>query len=536
MDKIILKGIRFHGYHGVVEAEREIGQKYEIDLELMTDLSTAGKMDDLTRTINYAQVVQLVIEIGTQQSFQLFEAIAEAIVEAILARFQVDEVGITVKKLSPPIEPRLTYAGAEIHRKSERQMVKSAPVFHSIISLCFVLITCQSVIGNNDPSAPPKSNPTRTSMFADLHPGIHIYRYDWNEEECVLYVAEMDRSHTDLHFEAAIANDQILGKETVRFIANRRSQRGDRRVLVAINGGFGVLGDMKGYGGALENLHIQVGELMTQPASDKEACFGVTPDGTFLIGPVEMEAAVTVGTYSFPLECINQRFLDGCRSILYTPRMGDSTHTNHRRAYEIILNELQLPIISKHESTFVIDQFGKGGNNPIPENGAVISFRSHIDKQLEAQLGAEKRGKIEIRLKPAIWNHTLQAIGGRIRLVKNGRVNESLEKHHYAQKKHTPGKRQRDLALSYEPRTALGYNEQKLILIVADGRRAGYSTGLSLYRLASLLVELGATEAINLDGGSSSTFVVDGKVVNRPSGQNERDVLNAILITADQPR
>ena len=92
------------------------------------------------------------------------------------------------------------------------------------------------------------------------------------------------------------------------------------------------------------------------------------------------------------------------------------------------------------------------------------------------------------------------------------------------------------MALSYEPRTALGYNEQKLILVVADGRRAGYSTGLSLYRLASLLTELGATEAINLDGGSSSTFVVEDQVVNRPSGQGERDVLNAVLITTDQPR
>ena len=70
MDKIILKGIQFHGYHGVTEAERQLGQKYEIDLELMTDLSAAGKTDDLTHTINYAQVVQLAIEIGTQRSFQ----------------------------------------------------------------------------------------------------------------------------------------------------------------------------------------------------------------------------------------------------------------------------------------------------------------------------------------------------------------------------------------------------------------------------------------------------------------------------------
>ena len=155
---------------------------------------------------------------------------------------------------------------------------------------------------------------------------------------------------------------------------------------------------------------------------------------------------------------------------------------------------------------------------------------------METQLSAGKHGKIEIELKPAIWNRAIQAIGGRIRLVKSGRANEILEKHHYAQKNHTPGKRQRDLALSYEPRTALGYNEQKLILIVVDGRRADYSTGLSLYRLASLLIEFGAKEAINLDGGSSSTFVVDGKIVNRPSGQSERDVLNAVFITVNQPR
>ena len=117
MDKIILKGIQFHGYHGVAEAERQLGQKYEVDLELMADLSTAGKTDDLTHTVDYVEVVQLVIDIGTRQSFQLFEALAEKIANAILAQFQIEEVRITVKKLSPPIEPRLTYAGVEIHRK-----------------------------------------------------------------------------------------------------------------------------------------------------------------------------------------------------------------------------------------------------------------------------------------------------------------------------------------------------------------------------------------------------------------------------------
>ena len=117
MDKIILKEIRFHGYHGVAEAERQIGQKYEIDAELMYDLSAAGKTDDLSHTINYAAVVRLLIGIGTQQSFQLIEALAETLASEIFDRFPVDEVGLTVRKLLPPVEQMLTYVSVEIHRK-----------------------------------------------------------------------------------------------------------------------------------------------------------------------------------------------------------------------------------------------------------------------------------------------------------------------------------------------------------------------------------------------------------------------------------
>ena len=70
-------------------------------------------------------------------------------------------------------------------------------------------------------------------------------------------------------------------------------------------------------------------------------------------------------------------------------------------------------------------------------------------------------------------------------------------------------------------------------MIVVDGRQPNYSTGLSLYRLAEILIRFGAMEAINLDGGSSSTFIVDDQLVNHPSGHQERNVLNAIFITTD---
>ena len=79
MDKLILKGIRFHGYHGVPEAERQVGGSYEIDAILGCALKNSGSTDALADTIDYAEVVARIVEIGTQHSFQLIEALAEKI-------------------------------------------------------------------------------------------------------------------------------------------------------------------------------------------------------------------------------------------------------------------------------------------------------------------------------------------------------------------------------------------------------------------------------------------------------------------------
>jgi len=115
-DKIILRGVRFHGYHGVSETEHQLGQKYEVDVELVCNLSAAGRTDELVHTVDYAQVVDLIVSIGTGRSFQLIEALAETSASRILDRFPVDEVQITVKKLSPPIEQTLPYVAVEICR------------------------------------------------------------------------------------------------------------------------------------------------------------------------------------------------------------------------------------------------------------------------------------------------------------------------------------------------------------------------------------------------------------------------------------
>ena len=81
------------------------------------------------------------------------------------------------------------------------------------------------------------------------------------------------------------------------------------------------------------------------------------------------------------------------------------------------------------------------------------------------------------------------------------------------------------------PRTAVGYTaEGKIILLVVDGRQFS-SVGASLIELANIMISLGAVEAINLDGGGSSTIVADGTLLNRPEGgTNERQVASALVL------
>ena len=396
--------------------------------------------------------------------------------------------------------------------------------FPAIICLLFLMVTVATAQAGGE----------KKTLFPDLARGLHLYRYDWDVETCVLYVAEMSRHEPTLHFEVALANAQVLGKETVRSMANRRTQRGDRRVLVAVNGGFGVLGDMRGYGGVLESLHVQDGELITQP-TDTEACFGVTESGEFLSTPVEMKANLQIGEHTLPLGCINQRRLDGCQVTLYTPRLGESTHTNRRRGSEVIIGGLPLPLTPNYAHPYRVKGISRDGNSPIPRDGAVLWMSTRLKDPSVSEFNTGASGTLTLTLSPPEWNRVQHAIGGRLRLLKDGKINETLVEMHHAEKRHTPGKRASVLSLSHEPRTALGYNADTLFLVVADGRQPKYSTGLTLYELASILNDLGATEAINLDGGSSSTFVVSDAVINKPSGQREREVLNAVFITADVP-
>lgn len=84
-DRILLEGMVFHGYHGTLAAERELGQRFVVDLELYLDLAPAGRGDDLTLTVDYAEAHRRAREIVEGEPVDLTETLAERIAWAVLA-------------------------------------------------------------------------------------------------------------------------------------------------------------------------------------------------------------------------------------------------------------------------------------------------------------------------------------------------------------------------------------------------------------------------------------------------------------------
>jgi dihydroneopterin aldolase len=113
-DKIILKGMRFYGRHGCLPAELELGQWFEVDLELTLDLRKAAKSDDLRDTLNYAEIYSRVKELVEGPSFALIEALAERVLGICFAFNQVEKAKVLLKKPQAPLGGPLDYAAVEM--------------------------------------------------------------------------------------------------------------------------------------------------------------------------------------------------------------------------------------------------------------------------------------------------------------------------------------------------------------------------------------------------------------------------------------
>jgi dihydroneopterin aldolase len=120
-DRVVLAGMAFQARHGVDDWEKVEAQRFEVDVELVFDVQPAGIDDDLSRTVDYRAVYATTRHVVEATTFNLIEALAEAIAhELLLEQPRVEEVVVRVRKPEVRLDGPLAYSGVEIHRVRDR--------------------------------------------------------------------------------------------------------------------------------------------------------------------------------------------------------------------------------------------------------------------------------------------------------------------------------------------------------------------------------------------------------------------------------
>jgi hypothetical protein len=206
--------------------------------------------------------------------------------------------------------------------------------------------------------------------------------------------------------------------------------------------------------------------------------------------------------------------------VLYTPEFG-VTPSSETKILEIVIDNKRVQTIVE-----------TNGSTKIPSDGYVLAVNGSSRQQASSIAAVGKEALVitgsyienpensRSGAKMA-FTDVEDIVGGVPQLVKNSKVEITWE-----QEKTT-----KSFVETRHPRTAVAkLKDGKFLMITVDGRSES-SGGISLYDLATLLLEFGATAAMNLDGGGSTTMYLDGKVVNHPSdNEGERKVSDAILV------
>jgi 7,8-dihydroneopterin aldolase/epimerase/oxygenase len=120
-DRIVLEDMVFHGRHGTLQAEHELGQPFVVSIELRLDLRPAGTSDDLTKTVDYSEVHRMARDIVEGLPVQLTETLAERIAAATLDGYPAVKA-VKVKVAKPHVrldDTVLAGSAVEILRRRE---------------------------------------------------------------------------------------------------------------------------------------------------------------------------------------------------------------------------------------------------------------------------------------------------------------------------------------------------------------------------------------------------------------------------------
>jgi hypothetical protein len=354
--------------------------------------------------------------------------------------------------------------------------------------------------------------------------GVDYQQFNLSDPNHV-YVTRMERSNPDVILESSVGSGELAsGRETVSSMAKRYDDSlsawggawGQREhVVAAINGDYFNPGT-----GYPQNGMIHAG-WYDKRYNDYEGWSGFvwSSDRDIFIGacvmtdPARQYITFGDGTTTQQIDELNAPRVAG-HLTLYTPDYASTTLTDGSGVEVVVsLNQPVTVTPGPHKVMGqVIDIRDSSGSTPIAFDQVILSATGGARDTLLAhiQLGdmigiTQEITSLDNNCKPTSgldFTTAYAAIGGAFTFLKDGQ----------AQHLDVIG------ATARAPRTAIAYNDQYIYFIVVDGRAPGVSVGMSLDEVAVFARDtLGATWGIAQDGGGSSTMVVQGTTVNRPS-------------------
>ena len=103
LDQVALRGLRVRGRHGVLDAERELGQTFVVDVVLHLDTRAAAADDDLTGTVHYGVLAEHVADVVAGEPVALVETLAQRVADVALLSDLVVAVDVTIHKPQAPV-------------------------------------------------------------------------------------------------------------------------------------------------------------------------------------------------------------------------------------------------------------------------------------------------------------------------------------------------------------------------------------------------------------------------------------------------
>jgi hypothetical protein len=322
-----------------------------------------------------------------------------------------------------------------------------------------------------------------------------------------VHVLEADPARVRL--EVAHAYDAAIGLETTAELAVRHG------ALAAVNGGYFRMSGLLA-GDSLGALRID-GDLLSEPDRGRGAVGFYTAGGTTqaVFGRLSFRGEVRIGDGAvFPLDGVN-RPRGPSEIVLFTPQFHRTTLTPPGGA-EILVAGGRISGVRSG-----------AGSSVIPAGRMVLSVGRDRLYQVLPHARPAAPVSVEAKAVPLLpdpdheWDRAEDIVGGGPLLLWRGNRLEEPARESISEV----------FFLARHPRTAVGVRaDGTLLLVTVDGRRPAESVGMSLPELTDLMLELGCVSALNLDGGGSTTMVVDGQVVNSPSGLSPRRNADAILL------